>query len=156
MCSVHTRSPHTLSFGTCGRVCATTMETWLWIGVCVCVCFKPGCLSFLCSAVSDCLLSLPLSILQYINQRLQHRERWVGTLTSTFVPREFTAASRHCLKIAEWKLVCLFLQDTSLRCIKPAASARVPVTLSCLAYEEKPRSPSVIVSSGGGREQCVL
>uniref|UniRef100_A0A672ZLS3 AB hydrolase-1 domain-containing protein n=1 Tax=Sphaeramia orbicularis TaxID=375764 RepID=A0A672ZLS3_9TELE len=26
------------------------------------------------------------SILQYINQRLQHRDRWVGALTSTFVP----------------------------------------------------------------------
>uniref|UniRef100_A0A8D0CNB4 Mesoderm specific transcript n=1 Tax=Sander lucioperca TaxID=283035 RepID=A0A8D0CNB4_SANLU len=26
------------------------------------------------------------SILQYINQRLKHRERWVGVLTSTFVP----------------------------------------------------------------------
>ncbi|XP_035532794.1 mesoderm-specific transcript homolog protein [Morone saxatilis] len=26
------------------------------------------------------------SILQYINQRLKHRERWVGALTSTFVP----------------------------------------------------------------------
>uniref|UniRef100_A0A669BHN7 Mesoderm specific transcript n=1 Tax=Oreochromis niloticus TaxID=8128 RepID=A0A669BHN7_ORENI len=26
------------------------------------------------------------SILQYINQRLKHRERWVGALTSTYVP----------------------------------------------------------------------
>ncbi|KAF3705131.1 Mesoderm-specific transcript -like protein [Channa argus] len=26
------------------------------------------------------------SILQYINQRVKHRERWVGALTSTFVP----------------------------------------------------------------------
>uniref|UniRef100_A0A3Q3DSC7 Mesoderm specific transcript n=1 Tax=Hippocampus comes TaxID=109280 RepID=A0A3Q3DSC7_HIPCM len=26
------------------------------------------------------------SVLQYINQRLKHRERWVGALTSTFVP----------------------------------------------------------------------
>ncbi|XP_010784383.1 mesoderm-specific transcript homolog protein isoform X1 [Notothenia coriiceps] len=51
------------------------------------------------------------SILQYINQRLKHRERWVGALTSTFVPQSWT--------------------------------------LSCLACERKPRSPSVILSSGG-------
>lgn len=28
------------------------------------------------------------SILQYINQRKKHRERWVGALMSTSVPRE--------------------------------------------------------------------
>lgn len=30
------------------------------------------------------------SILQFLNQRLKHRERWVGALTSTSVPRELT------------------------------------------------------------------
>uniref|UniRef100_A0A671RMA1 Mesoderm-specific transcript homolog protein-like n=1 Tax=Sinocyclocheilus anshuiensis TaxID=1608454 RepID=A0A671RMA1_9TELE len=30
------------------------------------------------------------SILQYINQRLKHRERWVGALTSTSTPCEYT------------------------------------------------------------------
>lgn len=30
-----------------------------------------------------------LSILQYINQRKKHRERWVGALMSTSVPREY-------------------------------------------------------------------
>uniref|UniRef100_A0A3Q3BAD9 Mesoderm specific transcript n=1 Tax=Kryptolebias marmoratus TaxID=37003 RepID=A0A3Q3BAD9_KRYMA len=34
------------------------------------------------------------SILQYINQRLKHRDRWVGALTSTFIPRKFTVATR--------------------------------------------------------------
>lgn len=29
------------------------------------------------------------SILQYINQRLKHRERWVGALTSTLTPCEY-------------------------------------------------------------------
>lgn len=39
------------------------------------------------------MVSPQFSILQYINQRLKHRERWVGALTSTFVPCEFTAVS---------------------------------------------------------------
>lgn len=47
----------------------------------------------LCSIISNVVFSLPPSILQYINQRLKHRERWVGALTSTFVPRESTVAS---------------------------------------------------------------
>ncbi|KAJ8269182.1 hypothetical protein COCON_G00117890 [Conger conger] len=48
----------------------TEAELWdMWIGIR----FNDG------NLVMD-------SILQYINQRLKHRERWVGTLTSTFIP----------------------------------------------------------------------
>ncbi|NXM74964.1 MEST protein, partial [Serilophus lunatus] len=57
-----TRSPHRQSSGICGRPCGITMGISLWTG------------------------PVSLSVLQYINQRKQHRQRWVGALTSTSVP----------------------------------------------------------------------
>uniref|UniRef100_A0A8C1ZBB3 Mesoderm specific transcript n=1 Tax=Cyprinus carpio TaxID=7962 RepID=A0A8C1ZBB3_CYPCA len=49
------------SSGTCGQAFALMMEIWSWTGV----------------LTSPCV---------YINQRLKHRERWVGALTSTSTP----------------------------------------------------------------------
>lgn len=55
------------------------------------------------------------SILQYINQRLKHRERWVGALTSTSVPCEFARKSLF------WRshvfLFCFFLTELCHLCL---------------------------------------
>lgn len=107
------------------------------------------------TAAPLCSLTLPLSlsILQYINQRLKHRERWVGALTSTFIPREYAVASDIpvcvwvCEEIRGW-LLCW--PNTFLRCINPAAWTQDPLMLSCLPCEELTCIPSVILSSGGG------
>ncbi|NWV82879.1 MEST protein, partial [Dasyornis broadbenti] len=53
-----TRSPRRRNTGICGQQCGITTGISLWTG----------------------------SILQYINQRKKHRERWVGALMSTSVP----------------------------------------------------------------------
>lgn len=80
----------------------TDAEFWdMWTGIryndgnlvmdrCVCVCVCSVLYYLYCCfyRYTHDVFSLSLSILQYINQRLKHRERWVGALTSTFVPRE--------------------------------------------------------------------
>lgn len=80
-----------------GHVVQHTLQWWKpgYGQVCVCVCVWIHASTFWCSP--------PLfSILQYINQRLKHRERWVGALTSTFVPCEFTAASSELWEALFW------------------------------------------------------
>lgn len=56
---------------------------FFWFGPVCFMLYIPFWMSFICLS----------SILQYINQRLKHRERWVGALTSSSVPCEFTHKS---------------------------------------------------------------
>lgn len=48
------------------------------------------------------------SVLQYINQRLKHRDRWVGALTSTSVPCEFTPSKVFLVVLRRFSLTEFF------------------------------------------------
>lgn len=81
--SVPTLSPQTQSSGTCGQLYATMTATWFWTGDDALMCS----LFLVHWQTVDWMWGFYLvSILQYINQRFQHRDRWVGALTSTHAP----------------------------------------------------------------------
>nr|XP_029500425.1 mesoderm-specific transcript homolog protein [Oncorhynchus nerka] len=54
------------------------------------------------------------SILQFINQRDEHRDRWVGALTSTFIPGEFCLVAEQGLK----HQCPVYVKFVTLECLK--------------------------------------